>query len=211
MVMGEGFGDNGGWEDFTNSNIIAEHDIETFLRRKEVFLKEEAEGNADILSQRFTARNGNFNMSAHIMPKSVFESICSTGLAQDLGNNSDTIVTLRDYKSNRFERPKCDHLSFSGKSLDYPIPQQKEIQDGFVAELPAYIIQEGEYYPGLYQCLLLPTALTAYDSEGFTSKVAADFSNIVAERVEQEKEINPDSNLLNAYPRKAILAPGRYA
>lgn len=87
---------------------------------------------------------------------------------------------------------------------------QKEVQDGFVAELPAYIIQEGEYYPGLYQCLLLPTALTAYDSEGFTSKVAADFSNIVAGRVKQEKEINPDSNLLNAYPRKAILAPGRY-
>lgn len=210
MVMGEDFSNGDGWESFANSNIISERDKETFLRRKDVFLKEEAEGNVDILSQRFTARSGSFNMSAHIIPKSVFESICSTGLAEDLGRNDNTVVTLRDYKSNRFERPKCDHLSLSGKSLDYSVPQQKEVQDGFVAEIPAYIIQEGEYYPGLYQCLLLPTTLTAYDSEGFTSKVAADFTNIVTERVEEEKVVNPDSSLLNAHPRKAILAPGRY-
>lgn len=210
MVMSEDFNNSEGWESLANSDIISDRDMASFLSRKDIFLEEQAKGNVDILSQRFTAKSGSFNMSAHIMSKSILESICSSGLAQDLEHNSDTSVALRDYKSNRFERSKCDLLSFSGKSLDFQIPQQQEIQGGYVAEIPAYVIQEGEYYPGLYQCLLLPSSLTAYDSEGFTSKIAADFSDIVAARLEEERKTNPDSALLNAYPRKAILSPGRY-
>lgn len=210
VVMDESFLESDDWQGFNDAAILTEEEKQLFLERKEIFKAMHEKGEADILSQRFTARDGDFNMSTHFFPLSTFEAVHASGLARDLRANRDTVAELRDYKPALFERDKADHQGFDGSSVDYILPPQEEVENGFIATIPAYVVNNEQFYPGLYQCLSLPESLVAYDRSGETSRITNEFDELVANRLEEEKILNPASILLNAYPRRIILAPGRY-
>ena len=71
-------------------------------------------------------------------------------------------------------------------------------------------MRDRKYYPGLYQCLALPSTLVAYDKTGYATEITDQYFKCVQARLEEERQEYPAAELLNAHPRKAILAPGRY-
>lgn len=210
MVADDTFFDDDEWRGLTDSAILTEEDKALFLARKKVFEQLYKDGEAKVFSQRFTAREGGFNMSAHIMPREVFESIFGSQLSSDMEETGDIVRALRDYKPKRFERPSCDHVGFDDSTVDFILPEQEAVEKGIIATIPAYIMKDRKYYPGLYQCLALPSALMAFDRTGYTTEVTERYSKQVQARLDTERQEYPDAELMNAYPRKAILAPGRY-
>lgn len=210
FVMNESFHHDSEWREFRKSEIIADQDKETFLNRKRIFTKLAQRREADILSQKFVARNGNFNMSAHIMSRKVFDRIFSIQLETDMTTNSNVVSVLRDYTPKQLERALCNRLGFDGGMVDFAAFDQGEVEHGYVTTVPAYLIDNGRYYPGLYQCLLLPSMLVVYDKTGFVGDSSKRFLRLMTDRLNQERQVDPEVSILKAHPRRIILAPGRY-
>jgi hypothetical protein len=149
-------------------------------------------------------------MSAHFFPRAVFDLAFGKGLQEALEENADQVMTIRDYKTSPFERKSCEFYGFGGDMFGLPVERQDDFGEGSLAEIPAYIIQDGRYYPGLYQCLLLPTPLLVQGDSGKQANIARQFAKTIEARVLHERSFNQYADLANANPRRMILPPGRY-
>lgn len=73
---------------------------------------------------------------------------------------------MKDYKSEPFSHASCLQMNFDGVPCPYVVPEQKSVMNGTIAELPAYIVRDHAFYPGIYQNLISPSFFIFHDRDG---------------------------------------------
>lgn len=149
-------------------------------------------------------------MSAHFMPSSFFARMNGSQLRDDVTRRENTTLVVRDYKPRLFEHAVCAQRSFDGSVHEYEVPEQTAVEQGFLAQLPGYVVADGKFYPGLYQNLISPEFEVLYDSNGSTTEVVEGFRQIVLDYIDEEKKQGHIANVPLSHIRGSLFAPGRY-
>lgn len=154
------------WETFEGFTDFSESDRQLFLSRKEIFLKSLLpSGTAMVLSQKFRLSGSNHDVSMHFFTEESFAEMLVKNINRETeGNNK--IAVVKDYKAKPFPHQSCPQLNFEGVSYNYSVPEQKITEQGVIVELPAYIISDHKFHPGIYQNLILPRFFVFHDRDG---------------------------------------------
>ncbi len=200
--------DESAWVAFEISNIFNEDEKNEFLVRKKIYLSDLSPSNkADILSQKFRIAGKNFDVSMHFFTLESFEAL----FPQDINNETakhDYVKNVRDYKYEAFTHKACKQVGFKGGVIDVEVPLQEKVDHGVITILPAYIIKEGEYYPGIYQNLILPTFGIYFDKDDITTDVVMKFKeNVKSYADNQDGLISFESLLLRSHTRCELFPP----
>ena len=210
VVLKDGYEQQEKWQTILASDKVENADKVSLLSRLRTFASMHEAGQIDIISQRFNIPHETFNMSAHFMTREFFEKMNGRQLRDDLAAGVDTVLAARDFKPRRFEHPVCAQRSFDGSVFEYVVPEQQELGDGLVAELPAYIIAEHKLYLGLYQNLISPEFDVLYDESGFTNRIVNEFRLTVAGYIKAARQRGERVSLSRSHMRSGYFAPGRY-
>jgi hypothetical protein len=190
---------------------LAAQDVRSLLGRLAVFTEMREQGTADIISQRFDVADSAFNMSSHFIPRSFFDRMNGAPLAEAIEAGENSLFVARDYKPASFEHAVCAQKSFDGSIYRYEVPPQSEIEGGYLAEIPAYIIDSGKFYPGLYQNLISPEFEVLHDRSGFTTDTVNHLKRTVLKYVSEERGRGHIAAVDLSHIRHAWFAPGRYS
>lgn len=189
------------WRGVMESDNIMESDKLTFFARQALYSEMARQHQADIMSQRFriTGEYGGYTLSTHVISKRAMKRMFPTD-----GPLWDGHAYVDDYKERTFERGECSNFDSSRRRYQVPV-YNRAVEGGFVASIPAYSVIGRRYVPGLYQNLVLPTAIFAYDKTGITTGNLQSF-NAEVETYMQDERLRHDHNasLENTEPRKPI-------
>lgn len=212
-VMSPSFFNDDTWGDFLASNLFSAEEKNKFLQRKRVGFRMLKEGVCDVFSHRFSLQNHNFTFSVHFFTPELLEDITGSGLQADLQARTDTVKIINDYRSDRFARSEIPHLTFDGSNLLYVVPPQTEVEGGYVVQLPAYMVANGNLHTGLYLNLIAPEFRFLYDESGSSSKSIENLRQTLVIEIEEQKEKTSKDNLsmANLQPRSPLIEPGRYS
>lgn len=191
------------WRGVMETSLIDESDKLTFFARFSLqrALREAAE--IDIMSQRFTLANKGYTISSHFMPMSFIE-IAYPQDAAALQAGGDHHKYMLDYKERPFERPNVSNYDMTRRQHEIPV-YNRAVKGGFIAANPAYSIIEGNYVPGMYQNLVLPTAKCAFDKDSVVTTKLGTFADVIGERERIERRADSRASVLNTEPRQSIL------
>ncbi|MBI5456582.1 hypothetical protein HY969_02480 [Candidatus Kaiserbacteria bacterium] len=209
MVVDDSFLDREPWNSLVNDRMLRPSDKHEFLARMEDFRSLLEKGQAEVLSQRFWDSREHFNMSAHFFTPEAFGRVYGDDLYEVMRKTSDIDAYVADYRSSAFARDKCAFYGFGGDINSNDVIQTR-VENGCITQMPSYRIINGRYYPGLYQCLLLPEPLLVHAKDEATAQVMRQFSSHMQQRAKDERVFNEHAHYLNAYPRRMIFPPGRY-
>lgn len=195
------------WKKLRNSDIISEEEKNIFLERigkfRDLFKKEEL----DVFSQKFSIRSTDFDVSIHFFTPSVFDKMVGKYFEDDLSTDKDKVAILRDYRAKEFPHKACAQQNFLGEQYEYRVPPQRQVSGGVITELPAYIIQNQHFYPGIYQNLISPCFSVSYDRTGNTTKRVVKFRDTMEKRLRKEMSEQPNAKLLKSHIRHKIFSP----
>jgi hypothetical protein len=197
------------WDSLLESEVLTEEDSLTFTARIPLFQSLLANGQAEVLSQRFNIADTDYNCSIHFMTQSALDSVFGIGLQEALLEEKPYKKTkyIADYKGNAFERTACTNYDLSGRPQSVPVISEP-VDGGFIAHIPAYTITEGRFAPGLYQCLALPQTRLAYPSaEAFVGLQDTFKTTIEARSARERVEHDPAASIDNVDPRRFIFPP----
>ena len=195
---------------FLSAPDLTDTDKAEFIDRLHKFSAARKQNEVDIISQRFDVPGRNFNMSAHFFPLDVFEAMNGSGLENDMKRGEDTVLAIRDYKPRRFEHTACNQQSFDGSVYNYVVPDHKKADQGYVVEIPGYIINGQRLYPGLYQNVISPEFSVYFDRGGQTTEIVERFKNTVIQSIQRERATNQIASLALSHIRHQVFSPGRY-
>lgn len=210
FVLSEDYAKESRWKSLLASEDISKFGAVSLLSRLATFSAMEKAEEVDVISQRFDVIDHNFNMSAHFMLPEVFERMNGDNLRGDIYSGSNILHAVRDYKPKKFEHKVCAQRSFDGAVYEYKVPEQAEVKDGYIAELPGYIVDGGKFYLGLYQNLISPEFEVSHDNNGVTTDVVNNFRQIVLDYIDKERKQGRIANVALSHIRSSLFAPGRY-
>lgn len=192
----------------TETSPFAQHQWDSFYQRKAVFARLSAEHRADVFSHRFDVETEGFKVSMHFFPLGIFDQVFGGGLEHRLSDNKAIIKTVKDFKAQPYDFDSCDRWNFSGEKYAYTLPAQQEVDKGYVADMPAYMIEAGRFYPGFYHHIVMPSHIILNTK----SDVALDdFAKLMFRRARHERRIWSEASLLKSHPRRSIIAPGKFS
>lgn len=209
FITGSGFTNPEVWSSFIESELFDTQDKNIFLERKRIFERLRF-SEADVFSHKFLAPGQDFVISAHFFSPELFERMNGGELKEHLSSRADAVIAMRDYKPKKFEYSECAQRTFDGSIYTYRVPPQEAVEGGYIARLPAYIISNSSFFPGLYQNLISPEFSVFYDGSGKTTGVVREFQQIVLQEIEHMKERSPFAALSLSHFRREVLAPERY-
>ena len=211
FVMKEDFLDDDNWELFNTSSQFFEEDKIEFQKRKKDFKTLYVQNQADVFSQRFNVPGRDFNMSVHFFTLENLEKMCNSELKDDLKLNLDRVKILRDFKARKFEHKDCNQLNFFGEIFSYPIPEQKPVDGGYIANLPSYMIRGGHLYPGIYQNIISPEFSVFCDNGGEVGDLVKVFQQNIQNRLDDENNVKEGAgSIKESHFRNHFFALGRY-
>ncbi|MFH1972449.1 MAG: hypothetical protein ABIJ18_03140 [archaeon] len=190
-------------EEIDGTRIFSEQDRQIFLKRIRLFAKLRDE--AEIFSQKNQVQGTNFSISLHFFDRDTLSKMVK-GLEEKLEREEDSILVLNDYKARNFPYTICPQQGFDGKVFRYDVPTQREVNGGVIVGLPGYIINQGNFYPGLYQNLISPSFHVFYDPSGEITKEVIKLKKIMLSQLEKEKGANPTKHLLKSHIRHKIFS-----
>lgn len=207
VILDEDKLDDSLWDKLQKSDVVSDAEKKIFFERIGTFQDLFRKGEADIFSQKFHAQDTDFDLSIHFFTPSVFDKMVGKDFEDDLSTNKDTVSLLRDYKANEFPYQVCAQQNFLGEQYEYKVPTQQRVDGGVIMELPAYIIQNQHFYPGIYQNLISPCFSVSYDRTGDTTKKVIKFSTVMEKRLKEEHGEQPLAKLLKSHIRHKIFSP----
>ncbi len=211
FVMRENFLKDENWESFDDSSEFLEEEKAEFQKRRKNFAELYAQNQADVFSQRFNVPGHDFNMSVHFFTLEALEKMCGSEFEDNLELNINRVKTLRDFKARKFEHKECNQLSFFGETFSYPIPEQKAVEGGYIANLPSYMIRDGYLYLGLYQNLISPEFLVSCENTGEVGDLVNIFHQNIQKRLDKENDIKGEpGSIKESHFRNRFFAPERY-
>lgn len=192
------------WNDFLNCPFFSEEEKIQFIKRLQIFLKTLCPTNkADILSQKFHIQNSDYAISIHFLTEKGLDLITNPDM-----NADDGVKIIKDYKFKPFVHKESLQKNFEGQSFVFPISEQKKVEGGLVTELPAYIIKDGKYYPGIYQNVILPSFFIFYDKDGSTTEKIYNFKEKIKDHIKTEYgEDNVEERIISSHTRNTIFPP----
>lgn len=191
------------WLGVMEAGLFENQDKVTFMARTALQSQMIKDGAIDIMSQRFEIKNSGYTMSTHIVPEDFLEDMYPHVMNQ--ADDLDRHKYVRDFKERPFERVHVSNYNMSRGLHEIPVSSNPTL-GGYVALNPAYSIISGRYIPGMYQNLVIPDPKFAFGENSDAGHHFRNFAAFVAEREELEREIDPESSLLNTDPRKPIFA-----
>ncbi len=194
-------------ENFSQLNIFEKKDIEEFLQRIEIFFKLQRNNQADLLSQKFPVKGCDFEISIHFFLPNIFEKMIGQQFEEDLDKGQDRIFVLHDYRIKPFSHKVCAQQNFLAQQFVYQVPEQKPVEQGFITELPGYIIHSQNLYPGIYQNLISPRFSVFYDREGNVQQQVEGFSKVLHREFKRLRQENSEAELLKSHIRYKIFPP----
>lgn len=195
------------WDKLRNSDIFDEDEKNVFLDRIDKFREMYKNGEVDVLSQKFHASNTDFDISIHFFTPKVFDRLIGEEFKENLQANENKIPILRDYKAKEFPYEILEPQNFIEDKYVYNVPLQQKVDGGVVTELPAYIINDNHFHPGIYQNLVSPRFAVSYDKSGDVTKQVEDFHSEMDKRLKAEWGDNPEAKLLKSHIRNKIFSP----
>ncbi len=197
------------WSDFKETELFSDKEKQEFLNRMEEFNKLQEKGKAEILSQKFHVEDTDFDLSAHFLTQEIFDEMIGEQLKEDLERGNDKISTIKDYRNRDFIKDVCCQRGFSGKQFEYNVPSQRKVNDGVIADLPNYIIENNQFYSGIYQNFMLFNHPAFYDGTGGgINKRISLFQEIMKEQLNREKKDGTaNRKILNSHNRNEIFSP----
>lgn len=191
---------------FLNIDFFTTLEKESFLERISKFKILREAGVADIISQKFFIKDGGFDFSLHVFDQIFFKRMVGGEFRNNLKKSKDGIFKIKDFKAESFTHKTCHLNSFSGKEIEVGT-QEKKIDGGVITSLPNYVIQQGEFYPGIYQNLISPKFSVFYDPKGNITKQVKLFESTMKERLGEEQKNNPDNKLYKSHNRYKLFSP----
>ncbi|MFA6918875.1 MAG: hypothetical protein WC244_02040 [Patescibacteria group bacterium] len=194
------------WGRFMHCSDFSESDKQKFIARKDIFFQSLLpNGEAAILSQKFPLKGADYEISTHFFTEETFDSMLNINIAEKI-EGDNRVVVFKDYKSKPFPYNVCAQTNFEGTSYNYTVPVQRKIDEGVITELPAYIINNHKFYPGIYQNLILPAFSVFYDRNGEITNKISIFKNDIKTYIKnkyEEKDI--EERILKSHIRNKIF------
>lgn len=199
---------NSRWDFILDIPFFKEEDKEIFIEREKIFLLFRKEKIADIFSKKFFLKDFDFEISMHIFPENIFLDMVDDKLSNDLSLNKDQCYLLRDYKDNHFPHKYCSQKSFSDRIYQFPVPKEINVNNGNITTLLGYAINDGEFYPGIYQNLISPVFSVFLDNNQteLTKKVISFKENMI-NRLNKERFENYNKKFQFSHVRHNFFSP----
>ncbi len=196
------------WDDLLYCPHFATSAKQDFIARKDIFLQVLLpKGEADILSQKFHVQGTDIEISAHFFTDKALDDLLIKNLQREI-RGSDKIVAMKDYKSELFPHATCLQINFDGVTYPYVVPEQKSVMNGIIAELPAYIVRDRAFYPGIYQNLILPSFFIFHDRDGSLTDNISMFKEAIKNHIRNTYgSENVETRLLRSHLRHELF-PG---
>lgn len=194
------------WKEFLHCPFFSEQDKKNFMSRKNIFFKSLLpENKATILSQKFHLEGTDYDISIHFFTDEALNKTLISNIEEEVqGNNK--VVILKDYKSKPFSHTICPQTNFDGTPYYYTVPEQKNTNEGVITELPAYIINDHKFHPGIYQNLILPTFFIFHDRNGEITDKISKFKKIIKDHIQNTYgKNNVEERLLKSHIRNKIF------
>lgn len=192
------------WDNLKECKRMHPEDKSKFVNRFKIFSNSLTKnGTADVFSHKFPVVGTDFDISIHFFTEESFDKILNPDMSQQ-----NHISILKDYKEKKFIHEFCKQRNFEGQEYAYKTPDQTEVEGGVVTQLPAYIMHDGKYYPGIYQNLILPRFFIYYDKNGGVTDKVSGFKNKITTHIKnQYGEDDINRRMLLSHTRNVILPP----
>ncbi len=182
------------------AGLFAKDEMANFKTRIMHAIELVKQGKIDIFSHKFNIPGADYDISIHFMTYPMFKLMLTVP-----ESNEDTVVTLKDYKARPFPHKACVQQNFYGQKYKYIVPEQEPIEDGVIVKLPAYIIDNGKFHPGIYHNIISPRFEVSLDKEGKIMPIVEDFKKGVKQRLKREG--GDGGTLSRSHMRNAIFSP----
>ncbi len=202
MVINDKFFDleNNEWKTLEKSGVFSDDQLRLLKERLDCFRNNHQ---ADILSQKFSiTKNGDsFDISIHFFTKYSFDQMSGTRFLQDTEYNPGNVTKVfRDYREKPFSYTHCVLNSTSDlPEFKFPITYSERVEGGYVVELPLYVFEEGNFYPGIYQNVILPRCNITFERGADFSENITNFKNRIKMLVKE--------GILQSHARRKIFGP----
>lgn len=194
-----------------SGDVVPEEDMEIFIKRIKEFEILRESGRADALSQRFQFIGKGYSISVHCFFMDELASILGEQFEDSLSSENTVVKAVRDFKQKPFEHALCRQRNSSEDYYECIVPPQEQVEGGFIAEIPAYIISEGRLYPGLYQNLISPEFNSTDQLSSQRVRALVDsFHKTFLNQMEKEKHFYGGGSFSKSHVRGAIFAPMKY-
>lgn len=210
IVINDDFFKKASWKKFISNDLFPVIEKQQFINRIKIFQKLHRNNTADVFSQKFSVIGKSFTVSNHFVTRSVFRRMVCTDLKESLHAKIDMQYIMRDFRADPFRHPCHARHTFDGERFESVIDGYEIKSDGFVSNMPGYIISNGKFYPGVYQTVISPALLVFYDCTGETTKLVKKFKNILYQEVKYARKNSPSATYAKAHNRYDIFPPGRY-
>lgn len=193
----------------SNEEILLAEEVDLFKKRLVIFKQLLSEDKADIISQRFSLKGKNFNVSLHFLPVSLFTDITTGAIIESIDKKKDKEYIIRDFRTDYFTHPCIATNSFIAtrhESLVTGYP----VNGGYISNMPGYLISKGILFPGVYHTVIYPAFLVFYDKDGFITECIKKFEMFLYCEVEKQRANYPFASYNKGHNRYDIFAPGRY-
>ena len=192
-----------------NQEIFLPEEVETFTNRLKIFKQLLREDKADIISQRFSIKEKDFNVSLHFFPLSLFKDITVGTIVKSLNDGIDREYTIRNFRTDSFTHPCMATNSFIATTHESTVIGH-EVYGGYISNMPGYSISKGIFFPGAYHIVIYPSFLVFYDKDGFVTECVNKFEKTLYLEVKKQQVKYPFASYNKGHNRYDIFAPGRY-
>ncbi|PLX25935.1 hypothetical protein C0580_01060 [Candidatus Parcubacteria bacterium] len=198
-------------KNFSKNKLFPAREKNVFLERIKIFQKLYKKNKADVFSQRFSINEKKFTISNHFMTRSVFKKMMQTEFEKKRFRQKKNFeYIMQDFRTDYFAHPCHARHTFNGQRIESVIKATKLKKGGFISNVPGYIINNGKYYPGVYQTVISPAFLVFYDRNGETTKLVKEFEKILYREVKNIRKKETSSTYAKAHNRYDIFPLGRY-
>jgi len=170
----------------------------------------------DMVSQKITVgeRDNPFAFSMHITARETFLRVAvADGKYDDLRvlgeDNRDISEHLWDFRAGKAQKEDYFQRSFDGRVLTKK-RQQSAVPGGVLSRVPIFHIEQGRFYPGLHQNIVLPEIEIRHENptNAYRLPMLA-FKYQVLERLRREQQLRPSELLVYSYchSRGSNLSP----
>lgn len=198
---------------------LSVHELEWAARRAEIFARQEWDDRRTIFSHKVSMwseerdpllawgkEDGTYAVSIHVLSRAVLDQLLVSDVPKLHENDAGASRSIRDYR----ERPSGPYdiqRSFSGKYRRVDT-MSREVDQGFLRRSGVFAINDGRYFPGMFQNLIFPRFGVRWDHLGVRGTLEA-FRYKLIERLRYERTQRPYEmlRLSLAHTRTEVFAP----
>lgn len=207
-IVKDNFFEDGNIEDiFSSDRGFANSPTQALLERARKFGDLYRKGEADLMSQKLVYDD--FLVSAKLIPEDVFRKEFVEDLEENISQDGDRMVGIRDYKEKPYSAALFTQYNFLHTPFSVPITE-KVLEDGTaITTIPSFFIQDGHFYTGDHHNHVLPGASIEAIRDHSIEDTLAQFQEALTARAqyEQMRYNRSDINVLNAQDRMSVFSP----